>query len=862
MSRILTAIKRLFSKGEEDAAMDADAIRNDFKTRYHHFKLLLNANNKALEIMTEMEEGLRGTRPFGMNFVRSRCTAASTSVWQIAKNLNDLAPGKYEGLYDRFKAIQLKINPFLAHPDVAREGPLVISLDAIDKGMADQVGGKMANLGEIRNRLHVRVQNGFAVTARGYSRFMEYNDLQSEIDRRIQATDVDRLDQLHALSAAIRQLIIGSPLPDDLSDAIMGAYRRLEEMDGKDIRVAMRSSALGEDFAGTSFAGQYLSELNVSSEYMLDVYKEIVASKYGLAAMAYRLNRGIRDEDVAMCVGCMSMAAPVSGGVLYSRNPLNIRDDALVINSVWGLPKSVVDGSSATDLFMVSRNAPMRILRREIANKDQKFVCYPDAGVCRLDATGDERGLPSLRDEQAMELAGLAATLEQHYGVPQDIEWAIQEDGAIVLLQCRPLKQVEEYSGRDLDTDLEEPPGPVILKGGVSASPGTAAGPVFIVKKDVDMLQFPEGAVLVTAQALPRWASLMNRAAAVITEKGGVTGHLANVAREFGVPGLFGVEGAVDLLKNGKIATVDADARCVYEGKIESLLEKRGAPRNLMEGSPVYEALKGASQHIVPLNLLDPDAPAFAPNNCQTFHDITRFCHEKAVHEMFRFGKDHRFPERSSKQLFVDVPMQWWVLNLDDGFKEEVREKYVRLTNIASIPMLALWEGITAVPWEGPPPVDGRGFASVMFQATTNQAFLPTVRSKYANRKYFMISKNYCSLYSHLGFHFSSVETLVSERSSENYISFQFKGGAAAYERRVKRTHFVGDILEEHGFRTSLRKDHITARLEGEDEEAMKHRLRIIGYLTIHTRQLDMIMSNERSVNYYREKIRKDIRSL
>ena len=451
--------------------MDVDAIRNDFKTRYHHFKLLLNANNKALEIMAEMEEGLRGTKPFGMNFVRSRCTAVSTSVWQIARNLNDLAPGKYEGLYDRFKEIQLRINPFLAHSDAAREGPLVIPLDDTDTETADQVGGKMANLGEIRNRLSMRVQNGFAVTARGYYRFMEYNDLQSEIDRRIQATDVDRLDQLHALSAAIRQLIIGSPLPEDLSEAMMGAYRRLEEMDGTGIRVAMRSSALGEDFAGTSFAGQYLSELNVNREFIPDVYKEIVASKYGLAAMAYRLNRGIRDEDVAMCVGCMSMVDPVSGGVLYSRNPLDIRDDAIVINSVWGLPKSVVDGSSATDLFMVSRKAPMTILRREIACKEQKFVCYPDAGVCRLDATGDERELASLKDDQALELARLAVVLEGHYGVPQDIEWAIQNDGAIVLLQCRALQQVEAFRGRDLETYLEEAHEPVILRGGRPGEP-------------------------------------------------------------------------------------------------------------------------------------------------------------------------------------------------------------------------------------------------------------------------------------------------------------------------------------------------------------------------------------------------------
>ncbi|MBC8417668.1 MAG: pyruvate, water dikinase [Desulfobacterales bacterium] len=862
MGRILDALRGPFLKREKEGEANAEELRHAFKTRYHHFKLLLNANNKALEIMAEMETALLGTSPFGMNFVRSRCTAMSTNVWQITRNLNELAPKKYEELYGSFKEIQLKINPFISHRDVAQEGPFVLPLRSVVKEMADQVGSKVANLGEIKNRLHRQVQNGFAVTAKGYYRFMEHNDFQAEIDRRIQATNVERLDQLHALSAGIQQLMIGSPLPADLEEAIKDQYRRLADEEGRSIRVAMRSSALGEDFAGTSFAGQYRSELNVSGEHILDVYKEIVASKYSLPAMAYRLNRGIRDEDVAMCVGCMAMMDAVSGGVLYSRNPLNFNDETLVINSVWGLPKAVVDGSAASDLFIVSRGEPMAIIRREVALKEQKLACYPEAGVRRLDVPEPERHLASVEDDQVMELARLAVELEGHYGAPQDIEWAIQMDGSIVLLQCRPLTQVEEFEGPDLDTVYEKRRESVILKGGVSASPGTAAGPVYLVCKDMDALQFPEGGVLVTTQALPRWASFLNRAAAVITEKGGVTGHLASVAREFGVPALFGVEGATGRLKNGQMVTVDVNIRSVYEGRIESLLSKQKSTKRLMEGSPVYEALKGVTQHIIPLNLLDPDAPNFSSRNCKTMHDITRFCHEKAVHEMFQFGKDHRFPEHSSKQLFCDVPMQWWVLNLDDGFREEVGDKYVRLENIVSIPMLALWEGITSVPWEGPPPVDGKGFMSVMFQATTNRALVPTVRSKFANRNYFMISKNYCSLNSRLGFHFSTVEALVSERSSENYISFQFKGGAADFERRLKRVLFVRDILEEHGFRVGVKEDTIIARLEDQDEAFMKKRLKIIGYLTIHTRQLDMIMSNEASVSYYRSKIRNDIQEL
>ncbi|MBN1103049.1 MAG: pyruvate, water dikinase, partial [Deltaproteobacteria bacterium] len=581
-----------------------------------------------------------------------------------------------------------------------------------------------------------------------------------------------------------------------------------------------------------------------------------------LPAMMYRLNRGIRDEDVAMCVGCMEMVDAVSGGVAYSRNPIDIRDDAVVINSVWGLPKSVVDGSTAVDLYRVSRGDPMALCLKEINTKEQKFVCYPEEGVCRLDLVGDESKEASLSDEQALEIARLAVLIEDYYRSPQDIEWAVVESGEIMLLQCRPLQQREADEKDDARQSGGKVAGKVILEGGVTASPGVASGAAFIVRKDMDALQFPSGAVLVAAQSLPRWATLLNRASAVLTEQGSIAGHLANVCREFGIPALFGVQGALNRLQNGVIVTLDGDGRRVYEGRVEELLVERQKPRNLMEGSPVFEALKGATGHITPLNLLDPDAPMFRPERCRTFHDITRFCHEKAVHEMFQFGKEHRFPERSSKQLVCEVPMQWWVLNLDDGFREEVEGKYVKLENIMSIPMLSIWEGIAAMPWGGPPPVDGKGLMSVMFEATRNTALVPGMRSSYGNRNYFMISKHYCSLNSRLGFHFSTIETMVSERSPENYITFQFKGGAADFERRYRRVLFIRDILAEYDFRIEVKEDTLLARVGEGEMDFMKERLKILGFLTIHTRQLDMIMSNPGSLQYYRAKLHTDIQHI
>lgn len=859
MNRMEKWIGRLLRRPQK-AGDDTDTLRTLFRTRYHSFKILLGANSRALEIMAEMEQALAGPDPFAMAFVRSRTTAVSVNVYRMVESLEQLSPEKYDLLRPRFSQIQKQIDALLTErPDDDPLAPLVIPLKDLDAATAHQAGTKMARLGEIRSRLNMDVPPGFVITAAACRRLLAHNDLPAEIDRRLQQADLQDMAALFTLSAELQQLILRAELPADLQSAMETAYAALAKAAGQEVFVALRSSALSEDSAKSSFAGQYRSVLNVSRDSLWQAYKEVVASQYSLPAITYRLNRGFREQDIAMCVGCMQMVDAAAGGVIYSRNPVGTDDD-VHIHTVWGLPVAVVDGSTPGDLTVVSRKPCPTVAATFIRPKTHRIDCHPGEGVTRTELSAIKGCQPVLSADQALDLARLALRIEAHYDAPQDIEWAIDKTGRRFILQCRPLQWTP---GPAIDAPADGHPGhETLLRGGVTASGGAAAGPVYPVTKRADMLRFPTGAVLVTTQALPDWAPLLARAAAIVTEQGGMAGHLASVAREFGLPALFDVPDALKRLAAGETVTVDAGGRAVYGGRVHALLEKQVAKRPPMAGSPVHDLLQQISRLVVPLNLLDPASPQFAPEHCRTLHDITRFVHEKSVHEMFSFGKTHGFSERSGKQLYHRVPMQWWILNLDDGFTEEVPGKYVHLDNIVSIPMRAFWDGFAAIAWDGPPPVDGRGLASVMFQSTANPSLVPGIRSRYASRNYFMISRHYCSLHSRLGYHFAIMEALVGDRPSENYVSFQFKGGAADVARRQRRVAFIGDLMENHGFRVEIREDNLLARAEGLDRPQMIRRLKTLGYLSLHTRQLDMIMSHGPTVDHYRRKMEKDLESL
>ncbi len=363
---------------------------------------------------------------------------------------------------------------------------------------------------------------------------------------------------------------------------------------------------------------------------------------------------------------------------MYSTDPGNGHHPGIVINAVPGLGKSVVDGSLIPDLFIMDRNNTSRILKKEIQEKTKKFVCDPEEGVCLENLIESEKQAPAITDQQAGALAEIALRLETHFGSPQDIEWSVQADGSFQILQTRPLLIPGKEPPPEETVLLPRIEQPIILEGGITASPGVACGPAFLIETTVDMLQFPSGAVLVTRIPLPQWAALLNQAAAVVTDQGAITGHLAAVAREFKVPALMGTKKAFQTIQGGDLITVDATGQKIYAGRVDILLSGSSKKISPMKGSPVYRTLENILKWIAPLNLTDPEADNFTPEGCQTLHDLIRYAHEISLRELFDEQREVSVSEKFSQKLTSSLPMEWWVIDLEGGVKADSKGPTLR----------------------------------------------------------------------------------------------------------------------------------------------------------------------------------------
>jgi pyruvate,water dikinase len=416
------------------------------------------------------------------------------------------------------------------------------------------VGGKGANLGEL-TRAGFPVPRGFVVTADAYLTAMADAGVRVDLLELGRAADVDDPVALTMASDELQALIRKQGIPCVLREAIVAAYDQL----GAE-RVAVRSSATAEDAADTSFAGMNQTFTNVrGAEQLLGHIVECWASLYGERVMAYRHTRGI-DEEPAIAVVVQEMVASESSGVMFTADPATGDRDRIVIEAALGLGEVVVGGQVEPDTYMVAKAGP-EVLDTRIGLQAHAIFADAETGERVVDLPEATRQQQVLTDAEIVDLARIGLAIEQHYGAPQDVEWA-RAHGETFIVQSRPITTLGATAGGTVSSE-----GTVLVRG-MGASPGSATGAVRVFSSPSEAAALQDGEVLVAPMTNPDWVPVLRRAAALVTDSGGMTCHAAIVSRELGVPCVVGARSATTTLRDGQWVTVDGSKGVVMAGTV------------------------------------------------------------------------------------------------------------------------------------------------------------------------------------------------------------------------------------------------------------------------------------------------------
>ncbi|MGE5346143.1 MAG: PEP/pyruvate-binding domain-containing protein [Acidithiobacillales bacterium] len=809
------------------------------RRKYASFRRLLATNNEILELIADLEGALADGQRIPNDELLSISRAVTERTGLMVDDLNTVADGRYRSLRGNVERIAEGLEGALRTVEGTPVTAACLPLEKIDRRMADVVGGKTANLGEVRNVVGLPVPPGFAITAFAYRSFVAGAGIQERLTALWKGVDWEDLRSVHRAAAEMQALVLSAEIPQDVREAITLAAHDLYRQAAGHHRVSLRSSAIGED-SHASFAGQYSSFLNVPLEQVLRRYKETVASKFGARALFYMHSKGFREVEIAMSVGCFQMVEARAAGVAYTVDPNDPDRDDMTVAAVWGLGKPVVDGSMTPDIYFVPRRPEGRDVRRQVVRKPRRVVFAREEGVVEEDVPPDLQERPCLEDAELERLAGYLRALEAHYRVPQDVEWVLDTRRRLFILQTRPLA-LPEGPGHRETLSSEVSGSVVLLSRGATACPGVGVGVVFPAETDEELAQFPPGGVLVARQNSPRFVNVMTRAAAIVTDVGSVTGHMASLAREYGVPTICDA-GSATSLPAGLEVTVDATGCTVYRGRIEELVRRGRVSRRAQRDAPALAVQERVTSRIAHLNLTDPSKNSFRAKNCTTFHDVVRFCHEMAISEMFHINDYSNLRERGMAfRLETDIPLGIYVIDLGDGVESRPGDRSVTPEQVTSVPMRALWRGITApgMRWAGARPIDVEGFLSVMASTVADGG---RGERGLGDNSYAMVGSRYVNFGSRLGYHFTTLEAVCSESVHENYIVFRFRGGAAELQRRERRVRFIADVLAHHGFEVDRRQDLLNAWVKKLPREAIESRLEMLGRLMACVRSLDVFM--------------------
>jgi len=764
-----------------------------------HYRRILELNNTALELMSEMERALGGEYIFDRTFLETSVARLSTCVYHVVYSLNALTANAHVALYDRFQEIKDRLQQILAGGPPLNDHTPIISFEEIDWDMEPQVGLPAVCLTQVHRRSGTRIMDGFVVTAAACHVILMKECTVSE----------------------------GGVTPDSVTQGIREHLQNLTgRPDGTPDDTGFTVSLV---MAGTPLDPPAAIRTGIPAPHVVQTIHDLLTQALSSGKDICNLSPVVMVQEERVSALHGEVLTRPSTPVDYP----SPRAELLEVTAHHpAAPQSM-------DRYLLRRAHPFDLVTSEIGVRPAGQPLGEGPGPFDTLPNGRVRGSALLTPTALRELAETALMLERLLGRACSMRWCLLKDGETAVCSVAPLKSGEPEPYSDMAAVIAQ--AHTLCRGGQTVQSGAAAGTVVHVTDTFDPQAFPAGAIAAAATASPRLAPLLQRAGAILTAAGTAAGHLATVARELRVPAIFGLPDLLSKVPAGARVTVDAGEGAVYDGILDGLLRYTGA--DLDPGDPEYRLLRSLLRFILPLHLVDPNAPDFTPLACRSYHDIIHFCHERAVVELANLQVSRPgLAGLRTRRLHTGVPLDMRILDIGGGLAPETHDP-IAPDDIQCEPLSLFLQGLGQSKAWDQTPADLRLRDVFRGMSQTSQA-LNTQPDQFAGNLA-IIAGDYLNLSLRLGYHFSVIDTLLGTDPQRNYVYFRFVGGLADARGRERRARFIHHVLSTLDFNVSQKGDLVTGRLKLAPPECLREAVRTLGVLTAFTRQRDTTMQSD-----------------
>ena len=818
---------------------------------FNNFRRILHLNNAVLEEMARLERALGGEYIFDRAFLETSVRTIASHVHHVTYNLNALTGNGYVALYDRYQEIRTILDDILSGNTRALGCPPVVALGDLGWELEPLVGIDMVCLAELRHHKGIQVAKGFVITAEGTlalkertvtapSRLVQHSvnevraGLAEQLKRLLESQPTRRLaivvTQVDDPDEPVKELGRFSIVPSAQRSALeiveegSDSWPESYDIPGNDKRLSSESGALPE---------------SSPDDFPLDLYG--LCLERIIATINSRLRQSETQKGCGFALFVRSSAPIAMEGTIVTRDAAADNYDLLSISA------SLPEEKEQANTFLLKRTYPFDLVSSDITPRSSGWR-FPEGLLSTDKAVNQEgmgRGSTLLAENELKALAETAMTLERILGWPVALEWQCLRNGNWIITRLF-LRQVIQYENPGDELVLELQNAVILSHGGQVVQGGLAAGRVVHASDEMSPADFPAGAVAVARIASPQLTPILQRAAAVLTEYGSAAGHLATVARELRLPAIFGIPGILERLPPNTEVTVDAGEAKVYGGIQRSLLRHGARGIDFSPTDPEYRVLRQLLRFIMPLNLVDPEAPDFTPQGCRSFHDIIHFCHERAVDELAHFQERRSgLGKIRTRRLHLEVPMDIRVLDIGNGLKTDDRHE-LTVEKVISEPFTAFLEGLQK-PEAWATELPSFGFRDIMSGMPRSMSILETPAESFTGNLA-IVGDDYMNLSLRLGYHFSVVDAHLGNDEHRNYVYFRFAGGLADPDRRARRAKFISDVLRAMDFKVAVNGDLVVGRLKLAEKDILRSALFILGALTAFSRQRDTGLNSDADV--------------